>query len=86
MVEGQPAGQGITPKFWLAKAEGPGCMSSDSQQDIISEMLEVNSSALGERGGREDTVMERCESRKDKAWWGNQGSGKRHFPGRKSSM
>ena len=44
-----------SPQVWLAKAEGPDSMSSDSQQDLTSGMLKVNSSALGERGGQKDT-------------------------------
>ena len=50
MVEGQPTRQGRAPKVWLAKAEGPDCMSSDSQWDLTSGMLKVNSSALREQG------------------------------------
>ena len=57
-VEGQPALQGRAPKVWLAKAEGLDCVSSDSQWNLTSGMLKVNSSALGERGGREDTGKE----------------------------
>ena len=49
-VEGQPTRQGRAPKVWLAKAEGPDCMSSDSQWDLTSGMLKVNSSALREQG------------------------------------
>ena len=45
-VEGQPTRQGRAPKVWLAKAEGLGCVSSDSQQDLTSGMLKVSSSAL----------------------------------------
>ena len=44
----------------LAKAEGPESMSSDSQWDLTSGMLKVNSSALREWGGREDTGRESC--------------------------
>ena len=58
VVEGQPAWHGRAPEVWLAKAKGPDSVSSDSQQDLISGMLKVNSSALGERGGREDTGKE----------------------------
>ena len=54
-VEGQPTRQGRAPKVWLAKAEGPDSMSSDSEQDLTSGMLKVNSFALGDLGGREDT-------------------------------
>ena len=60
MVEGQPAWQGRAPEVWLAKAEGPDSVSSDSQQDLISGMLKVNSFAFGERGGQEDTGRESC--------------------------
>ena len=59
-VEGQPAGQGRAPKVWLAKVEGLDGVSSDSQRDLTSGMLKVNSSALRERGGREDTKRESC--------------------------
>ena len=54
MVEGQLARQGRAPEVWLAKAEGPDYMSSESQWDLISGKLKVNSSALGEWGGQED--------------------------------
>ena len=55
-MEGQPAHPARqSPQVWLAKAEGPDSMSSDSQQDLTSGMLKVNSSALGERGGQKDT-------------------------------
>ena len=40
------------PQVWLAKAEGLDCMCSDSQRDLTSGMLKVNSSAFGEQGGR----------------------------------
>ena len=50
-VEGQPIRQGRAPKVWLAKAEGPDSMSFDSQLDLTSGMLRVNSSALREQGG-----------------------------------
>ena len=49
-VEGQPAGQDRAPGVWLEKAEGPDCVSSDSQGDLTSGMLKVNSSA-GRVGG-----------------------------------
>ena len=58
MVEGQAAWQGRAPKVWLAKVQGPDCVSSDSQRDLTSGILKVNSSALGERGGREDSGRE----------------------------
>ena len=45
--EGQPAGQGRASEVWLAKAEGLYSVSSDSQGDLTSGMLKVNSSALG---------------------------------------
>ena len=59
-VEGQPAQQGRAPKVWLAKAEGPDLVSSDSQWDLTSGMLTVNSSALREWEGQEDTRRESC--------------------------
>ena len=40
-----------SPQVWLAKAEGPDCMSSDSQWDLTSGILKVNSSALRDQGG-----------------------------------
>ena len=40
-----------SPQVCLTKAEGPDCVSSDSQQDLTSGMLKVNSFALGEWGG-----------------------------------
>ena len=52
-VEGQlahPARQ--SPRVWLAKAEGPDWVSSDSQQDLTSGMLKVNSSALESGEGK----------------------------------
>ena len=54
-MEGQPIGQGRAPEVWLAKAEGPDSVSSDSQQDFTCGILTGNSSALGERGRQEDT-------------------------------
>ena len=59
-VEGQPVRQGRAPEVWLAKAEGPDCMSSDSQWDLTSGILKVNSSALGEQGGLDDEGRESC--------------------------
>ena len=59
-VEGQPAWQGTGPEVWLAKAEGPVSVSSDSQQDLTFGKLKLNSSALGERGGPEDAGRESC--------------------------
>ena len=58
--EGQPAWQDRAPEVWLAKVEGLDCVSSDSQWDLTSGMLKVNSSALGEGGEREDTGKESC--------------------------
>ena len=49
-----------SPRVWLAKAEGLDCVNSDSQQDLTSGMLKVNSSALGEQGGQEDNRRESC--------------------------
>ena len=79
-VEGQSTRQGRGAEVWLAKAEGPDCVSSDSQQDLTSGMLKVNSSALREQGGREEgerTPGGRVlEPRKDRAW--GAGGGERH--------
>ena len=50
-VAAHPARQ--SPQVWLAKAEGPDSLSSDSQRDLTSGMLKVNSSALRELGGQE---------------------------------
>ena len=60
MVEGQPTQQSRAPKVWLAKAEGLNAMSSDSQRDLTSGTLKVNSSALREQGGQEDAGRESC--------------------------
>ena len=52
----EPRGGGAThlarqsPPVWLAKAEGPDCMSSHSQRDLTSGILKVNSSVLREWG------------------------------------
>ena len=59
-VEGQPTGQGRAPEVWLAKAEWPDSVSSDSEWDLISGMLKVNCSALGEQGRQEDAGRESC--------------------------
>ena len=59
-VEEQPARQGRAPKVWLAKVEGLDSVSSDSQRDLTSGMLKVNSSALGERRGLQDAGRENC--------------------------
>ena len=59
-VEGQPSRQGRVPKVQLAKEEGPDSVSSDSQQDLTSGILKVNSSTLGEWGGQEDNGREGC--------------------------
>ena len=59
-LEGQPARQGRGPEVWIAKVEGPVSVSSDSQQDLTSGMLKVNSAALREQGRQEDTRRERC--------------------------
>ena len=61
----RPARQ--SPRDWLAKAEGPDCMSSDGQRDLTSGMLKVNSSALREWGGQEDTRRESCSAPEDRA-------------------
>ena len=60
-----------SPRVWLAKAEGPDCVSSDSQRDLISGMLKVNSSAR-RVGGREDTGRERCQALEDGAQIGRE--------------
>ena len=52
--------EGRAPKVWLAKVEGPDCVSSESQRDLTSGMLKVNTSALREWGGREDARRKRC--------------------------
>ena len=52
----------------LAKAEGPDCMSSDSQWDLTSGMLKVNSSAQ-RAGGREDTEGELLSPRRQSSAW-----------------
>ena len=52
-MEGHPTQQGRAPEVWIAKAEGPDCVSSDSQRDLISGMLKVNSSALRQQRERE---------------------------------
>ena len=111
MGEGQPARQGRAPEVWPAKPEGPDCMSSDSQRDLTTRMLKVNTSALREQGGQgkrmpcppsKKTAGQRAhrdtswhhslknalgptegkvvESQKDRAWRGNKGTGKSHFP------
>ena len=49
-----------SPRVWLAKVEGLDCVHSDSQEDLTSGMLKVNSSALRARGGREGTRKESC--------------------------
>ena len=57
-VERQPTWQGRAPGVWLAKVEGLDCMSSDSQRDLTSGILKVNSSAHGLQGGLEDARRE----------------------------
>ena len=59
-VEGQASRQGRAPEVWLAKVEEADCVSFDSQWDLTSGMLKVNSSALGEREGQEDSRRESC--------------------------
>ena len=49
-VEGQPARQGRALESGLQKRRGQ-TVSSDSQRDLTSGMLKVNSSAPGEQGG-----------------------------------
>ena len=56
---GSLPGKAEPPEVWLAKAEGPDCVSSDSQQDLTSGMLKVNSS-LSESGKGEDARRESC--------------------------
>ena len=60
MVEGQLAQRGRAPEVCHAKAERSEPVISDSQWDLTSGMLKVNSSALGEWGGREDAGRESC--------------------------
>ena len=70
-----------SPRVWLAKAEGPDGVCSDSQQDLTSGMLRVNSSALREWGGREElggTVVEPWKTELSSV--GNKGAGQRHLP------
>ena len=80
---GSPPGKAES-QIWLAKAEGPDCMSSDSQQELISGMLKVNSSALREwragrvRGCREGELL--SPGRQSSAQTGNKGTGKHHLP------
>ena len=62
-MEGQPAWQGRAPEAWIAKTEGLDSVSSDSQWDLTSGMLKVNSSALGEQGG-ERTLGRAVDPRK----------------------
>ena len=57
---GSPRGKAEPPEIWLAKAEGLDCVSSDSQQDLTSGMLKVNSFALREWGGQKDAGRESC--------------------------
>ena len=66
-MEGQPARQGRAPKVWLAKVEGPDSVSSDSQRDLTSGMLKVNSSDLREQGGQEDVERESGRDPEDRA-------------------
>ena len=49
-----------SPEVWFAKTEGLDYVSSDSQRDLTSGMLKVNSFAFGERGEQEDTRRESC--------------------------
>ena len=42
------------------RLEGPDSVSSDSQRDLTSGMLKVNSPALRQWGGQEDTKRESC--------------------------
>ena len=60
VVKGQPAGQGRVPEVWLVKAKGLDCVSSDTQWDLTSGMLIVNSSAFGGQEGGQDTRRESC--------------------------
>ena len=48
-----------SPRVWLAKAEGLEGVCSDSQRDLISGMLLVNSSAP-RAGGLKDNGRESC--------------------------
>ena len=65
LAEGSQGGGGAarwarqSPQVWLAKTLGLDCVSSDSQRDLTSGMLKVNSSAQ-RVGGQEDTRRESC--------------------------
>ena len=59
-VEGQPAWQERAPEVLIAKAKGTDSVSSDSQWNLTSGMLKVDSSALREQGGQEDTERGSC--------------------------
>ena len=58
--EGQPVHPARqSAQDWLAKVEGPDEVCSDSQRDLTSGMLKVNSSAQ-RVGGLEDNGRESC--------------------------
>ena len=71
ILEGHPAQQGRTSKVLLAKVEGM-TLSSDSQQDLTSGMLKVNSSAQREWVRQEDAGRESCwaPEDRDQPGWG----------------
>ena len=76
----RPARQ--SPRVWFAKVEGPDCVSSDSQQDLTSGMLKVDSSALeGSGRARRHWGRRGVEPGKtDLSSEGNKGTGQRHLP------
>ena len=72
------------PRVWLAKAEGPDCMSSDSQRDLTSGMLK--STALL-RAGRAREHQERdVLSPRRQSSAGNKGAAQCHLPHPSSSQ
>ena len=60
VVAKQPSHQGRATEKWLAKVEGTDSVSSDSQGDLPSGMLKVNTSALRDLGGQENNLRESC--------------------------
>ena len=70
-----------SPRVWLAKAEGPDSVSSDSQRDLTSGMLKVNSSALREQEGKRTPGGRGVEPWKTElSSAGNKGTGQHHLP------
>ena len=70
---------GQSPKVWLAKEKRQDPMRSDSQRDLTSGMLKVNSSALrvGGRGHQEGEIE---HWKIELSLVGNKGTGKCHLP------